>query len=131
MPPVPESRERGQLIVAGFCGASLGAAGLGAVSGADLSEAPVLCPFRLATGLPCPFCGLTRSVFAAGQGRWEDSLALSPLGLPLLVLAPVVLVWIFAGLLRGGGVRWPRPALAALALATAVSWTFQLSGALT
>ena len=117
------------MIAAGICAGALGAAGLGAASGASLDDGPVLCPFRAVTGLPCPFCGLTRSLFAAGQGRWEDSLAYSPLGLPLLALAPVVLVVTFTRLLRRGGVRWPRPALAALALAVAVSWTFQLSGA--
>lgn len=42
---------------------------------------PVLCPFRRATGLPCPACGLTRSWAAALHGRPGASLRHHPLGL--------------------------------------------------
>lgn len=50
---------------------------------------PVLCPFRLLTGLPCPGCGLTRSFCAIAQGRWGDAFADHLFG-PALMAALVV-----------------------------------------
>ena len=41
---------------------------------------PSLCPFRLASGLPCPGCGLTRSVVALAHGDLSASLYYHPLG---------------------------------------------------
>jgi len=61
-----------------------------AILGASLLPAmvaehgPVLCPLRLATGLPCPACGLTRSWRAALHGRPGDSLRFHPLGIVAL-----------------------------------------------
>jgi hypothetical protein len=46
----------------------------------------VACPFRLATGIDCPFCGLGRSFVALARGRLVESLAWHPGG-PLLALA--------------------------------------------
>jgi len=45
-----------------------------------LRHTPVLCPFRVLTGLPCPGCGTTRAVFELGSGRPITSLLLNPLG---------------------------------------------------
>ncbi len=47
---------------------------------------PSFCPFRMTTGLPCPGCGLTRSVVALAHGDLGGSLYFHPLGL-LVVLA--------------------------------------------
>ncbi|GAA2066519.1 DUF2752 domain-containing protein [Williamsia deligens] len=50
------------------------AVGAGAVVAAAViptsvvGNGPVLCPFRLVTGLPCPGCGLTRSWVAVAHG---------------------------------------------------------------
>ena len=125
---MPERPNGGQLIVAGLCDASLGAAVLGALNGDHVEDRPVLCPFRLATGLPCPFCGLTRSLMAAGGGEWHTSVELSPLGPIVLALAGPVLVSVAVVALRGRRMRLPAPALAALSLVVAASWTLQLSG---
>jgi hypothetical protein len=118
----------GQLIAAGLCGASLGAAGLGVLSGGETGDGPVLCPFRLATGLPCPFCGLTRSMLAAGGGDWETSLQLSPLGPVVLVLAAPILVWIAVATARRRRIRLPAPGLAAVSVVVLAAWGVQLSG---
>ena len=37
-------------------------------SGADLGGPAIACPFRVATGLPCPLCGSTRAIVLAGHG---------------------------------------------------------------
>ncbi|YAL82862.1 DUF2752 domain-containing protein [Dermacoccaceae bacterium W4C1] len=52
---------------------------------------PTLCPFRLATGLPCPACGLTRSWVLTAHGHLGDAFAVNVFG-PLTFLAAVLLV---------------------------------------
>jgi len=46
------------------------------------------CGYHWLTGRPCPFCGLTRAVFALAKGHWGKAIrlnALSPLGFAMLV----------------------------------------------
>src|SRR5260370_33522348 len=46
-----------------------------------------LCGFFWLTGRECPFCGLTRALFALAKGHWSEALrfhALSPLGFAML-----------------------------------------------
>jgi hypothetical protein len=50
-----------------------------------------LCGFHRITHLPCPLCGLTRSLFALVKGNWGEAVrlhALSPLALAMLLAAP-------------------------------------------
>ncbi len=42
---------------------------------------PEVCTFRNLTGLPCPGCGLTRSLVAAAHGRVKASFAFHRLGI--------------------------------------------------
>jgi len=56
-----------------------------AVSPDWLAALPTLCPFRWVTGLPCPGCGLTRSVVAAAHGDVGQALVFHPLGLAVLL----------------------------------------------
>ncbi len=54
-----------------------------------------ICWGRLATGLPCPGCGLTRSLSCAVRGMFQESFAYHPFGVLVLVffmLAAVVSV---------------------------------------
>lgn len=44
-----------------------------------LRDAIPLCLFRIATGKPCPLCGLTRAIAQATHGRWHSAFALNPL----------------------------------------------------
>jgi hypothetical protein len=51
-----------------------------AVRSSGFSMGPSLCMFRNITGLPCPFCGTTRSVGNILLGNFNDALNLNPLG---------------------------------------------------
>jgi hypothetical protein len=42
---------------------------------------PSICTFKNATGIPCPGCGLTRSLVASVHGNWDASIAYHRLGL--------------------------------------------------
>ncbi len=84
------------------------------------------CPFREATGLPCPLCGATRAFALAvrGDGDWTAYNA------PWVVLAALAVLagaLVLAGA-RSGRVRIPRAALAAAAvLFVAVAWAYALA----
>ena len=65
-----------------------------AIRSAGFSTGPSLCLFRNVTGLPCPFCGSTRSVGHILQGEFSAALYSNPLGylglafIILLLLSP-------------------------------------------
>jgi hypothetical protein len=50
------------------------------------------CAFHASTGLPCPGCGLTRSVLTLLRGHPEDSFLLHPFGPPLFLAMLFALV---------------------------------------
>ncbi len=61
-----------------------------------------LCTFRRLTGVPCPTCGSTRAVLAAGQGRFLEAL----LHNPFLAVATVAgLAWLVTRLVLGRTAR--------------------------
>lgn len=68
----------------------------------------VLCPFRLLTGLLCPFCGMTRAVASVIRFRWNEAIEYHVFG-PLV--ASALVAWLFlelgeaAGLWRAGRLR--------------------------
>jgi hypothetical protein len=64
-------RSRLELGLLAFAGAAL--LGSCLLSPEQSGSGPVLCPFRLATGLPCPGCGLTRSFVAMGHGDVREA----------------------------------------------------------
>lgn len=84
---------------------------------------PPRCLLRAATGVPCPFCGMTTGVLATLRGDLADAFAANPAA-PVLVVA--VALAAFGQLPRPWrtrvaktGRRWRWPALAGL-------WVFQL-----
>lgn len=86
-----------------------------------------MCLFRLVTGLPCPFCGTTRSLFELGQADLAASVQMSPLGLMAALAAVFVLVRL-AVAWRGRPARlWPPAVLAAGGVAVLLSWVSQLT----
>jgi hypothetical protein len=101
-------RRTGALLVAGAC-VPFAAATL--VERADV-ELP--CPFRDATGLPCPLCGATRAFALAARG---DLGFLDYNAVWVAVAAVVVL----AGLLRKAPPAWAYVAV------MAVAWGYALA----
>jgi hypothetical protein len=57
----------------------------------NFTNSPTLCPFRLLTGLPCPGCGLTRSIGVLAQGNLQLSLNFHPLGIVIVFIALLIM----------------------------------------
>ena len=76
------------------------------------------CPLRAVTGIPCPFCGMTRGVTAAVHGDVAHAFLMSPASI-VAVVATILLV-----------VQWRtrRAVLPVWGLVTVVAlmWTWQL-----
>lgn len=51
-----------------------------------------LCPSKELVGLPCPGCGLTRSILLILQGKFAESWELQPFGYAWLTLAAVFIL---------------------------------------
>lgn len=108
---------------------AVGAVGVGILAAVvDPTHGPIVCPFRLATGLDCPLCGATRAVhsFATGHPlRALDHNVLITLAIPLAIVALVVAL---VAALRGRPVRWPavsRGAWIALAVVVGAFWVLR------
>jgi hypothetical protein len=50
------------------------------------------CPFLHVTGIPCPFCGITRSLSSFLHLEFAKSVSYHPLGLPVLACFAMV-IW--------------------------------------
>jgi hypothetical protein len=95
----------------------LGSAGLLTAAGGGIG-----CLFALATGVPCPFCGMTHGVAALGAGDLSASVAanpLSPLAVALALTVPLTL-------LRGRPLRVPAWAPWALAVLVVAVWLVRI-----
>ena len=55
-------------------------------------DGPVLCPWRLLTGYPCPGCGGIRAMSAIALGQLEQAWLLNPIA---FLVCFVVFVWAF------------------------------------
>jgi hypothetical protein len=100
----------------------------GALVGPD-GDAGVLppCPFRAATGLPCPLCGATRAFALAvrGDGGWS---AYNAPWVVLAALAALAGALVLAGALPLGRLRIARRPLAAgVVVFVAVAWAYALA----
>ena len=109
---------------------SFGVAAARATDG--FANGPVLCPFRLVTGYPCPFCGTTRAVGSLMLGDVSASLALNPLGsvfvvaVVALVLSPGVTLGAYESV-KQRLQNWPLHRQVTLVVAlTAVGWLYTL-----
>lgn len=91
----------------------------------DPAGGPVVCPFRGATGLACPLCGVTRMAHEIATGDLLHAFRLNAL---MFVLAPFLAWWAFVTLTAAlGGPRWRAPSISRrgawiLLAATAAFW---------
>ncbi len=98
---------------------------------------PPLCVLRQTTGLPCPGCGLSRSVVAAAHGNWSESFTYHRLGgvflLFLVLQALYRLAWLGLPRLRatvGGAGRFLDMAIFPLMILLFINWIPTLMSAL-
>jgi len=108
-------RRMGLLLVAAGCAPFAGAT---LVTSADM-ELP--CPFRAATGLPCPLCGATRALALAahGDGAFLDYNA---------VWVAVALIAVLGGVAALAAPARLRPPPAwTLGLVAVVAWAYALA----
>jgi len=102
------------LSVATSGAAALGAAGLLSASVVGLPT----CLFLAATGVACPFCGLTHGVAELGAGNVATAVALHPLA-PVAALLALAVPF---ALLRGRSLTVPAAALWALLALVLLTW---------
>lgn len=108
----------------GYSAATTGVAALGAAGVLSASAAgPAMCVFAAATGVPCPFCGLTHGVAELGAGHVQAAVALHPLAPLAAILALAVAVAI--ALRRPIAVS--APALAGLAAIVLLTWLARIA----
>ena len=113
------------LALAGICGLMLAAAAALPLDAPPLSL--LSCPFRAATGFPCPGCGCTHAFHHAVRGQVLAALSYSPLGTLLAIACAAHLIWTalrLAGLRRAPAIALTPRARWAAAAALAANWIF-------
>ena len=69
---------------------------------------PLQCPLKLLTGIPCPTCGLGRSLICTMTGQFSLAWKLHPLG-PIAIISAIVIL----------SLLWVKPSL----IEAILSWT--------
>jgi hypothetical protein len=95
------------------------------VGGGTALSGHVWCPFRAATGVPCPLCGATRSVVLASHGDLKF-LSYNPVW--VVVLLALIGLGALAAL-AGPRIPRPRPVVVRMLIGTivAVGWACALA----
>ena len=64
----------------------------------ELREAPVACLVKNISGIPCPSCGVTRSLILLGSGSFQEAMLMNPLGFLAAIALIIVPPWILTDL---------------------------------
>jgi len=81
------------------------------------------CPMVIATGLPCPGCGVTRSIFYLLTGQISRSFALSPFALFWILLG----VWfVYERYVQGKKVKGIYPLIGCIFVAMMVYYVYRM-----
>ncbi len=91
------------------------------------------CPFKMATGLPCPGCGGLRAFELLTHGRVWDALCLNPLSVALMAFFAVSGVWLAVDIVRGSrswldfcGRPWTKTATIAAVVLLLANWVWNI-----
>jgi len=85
------------------------------------------CPFRAATGFPCPGCGCTHAFHFTVRGQLAAAFSCNPLGTLLALASAAHVLWTalrLAGLPYAPALQLTRRSRWAAAAALAFSWLF-------
>ena len=91
---------------------------------------PTVCLFKLATGQPCPSCGLTHAACALAHGRFGDAERYNIAAIPVAILAAALFVgvvlefWTNRPLVAPAWKRCHRPSIVAIIALMAVAGVF-------
>ncbi|NJK62531.1 MAG: DUF2752 domain-containing protein [Synechococcaceae cyanobacterium SM2_3_1] len=68
------------------------------------------CLFLSLSGIPCPTCGMTRSVVASVQGHWGEAVRYHAFGPLLLGALGLLMLHLSLELVQGQPLKWPLQA---------------------
>ena len=101
----PPARRWSTMLLAVGCAGALCAAF--SLTPQQATTGPVVCPFRLVTGLPCPGCGMTRAWVFLAHGRLGEAVSANPFAFVTMPAALVIVLLVVAAWVR----RRPMPDL--------------------
>jgi hypothetical protein len=91
-------------------------------AGIVASDIPSPCIFKWGTGLPCPFCGVTRSLASLIRGDFKEALFYHPLSVPLFLLYTYSILRLVRNLTRDAGPSLSRPIVRVWCFLAVISW---------
>ncbi len=71
------------------------------VTNSHVETSQSLCPMKLLTGLPCPGCGITKSLVFAYQGDIYKSLSFHILGFPVIIACMITVIVLSMEIITG------------------------------
>jgi hypothetical protein len=88
------------IFIIGILLAGYGWLGWNVISVHEQHSTPTVCLIKSVTGLPCPSCGITRSLTELVEGNIFASLYTNPLGVFIAILLIVLPLWVVADYFR-------------------------------